>query len=191
MIKAIIFDWGGVLAPSERKTGIARLSKNFHFDQEAFDVYFRDHEDDFCHTQGYEPFYAKAEEMFKIPVASIYRALFATLPDEVYDIAKNLSQKYDVYILSNQLKPKADFIRQHFDISFFADVFFSNELGMKKPNEDIFHYVLDKIGFKPEEVVFVDDNPNNIATASSLGIHAIRFVKLNQMKKEFAKLGIE
>ncbi|MCH8048573.1 hypothetical protein IIC44_00540 [Patescibacteria group bacterium] len=54
MIKTIIFDWGGTLAPSDNKIAAVRLKKNFTFDNIKFKNYFMEHEDDTCDSNNYK-----------------------------------------------------------------------------------------------------------------------------------------
>ena len=190
MIKAIIFDWGGVLAPSDNKIGVTRLKKNFEFDEISFMDYLVKHEYDFCHTNKYEEFLSIASKKFNIPIESIINALNADPPDEDFEIAKNLSKNYKIYILSNQLKYRTDYIKKTFDLSFFDKVFFSNEIGLKKPSEEIFSYLLKEINQKPENCLLIDDSSKNIVVAKKFGFNTILFKNLNQLKKELASFSI-
>lgn len=190
MIKAIIFDWGSVLAPCDNKIAAIRLKKNFNFNESAFVEYFDQHEDDLCHTQEFQEFLSVASEKFNIPIESIVNALNADPPDEDFDIARKLSEHYKIYILSNQLKFRSDYIQSNFDLSFFDKVFFSNEIGLKKPSEKIFNYVLKEINQNSENCLFIDDDCVNIAAAKKLGFNAILFKNLSQLKKELASFSI-
>ncbi len=191
MIKAIIFDWGGVLAPSDSRIAAVRLSKNFSLDQEEFIAYFDDHEDDLCHTNAYEDFMRTASQRFKIPQKTIIAALNADPPDEEFAIAKTLSKDYKMYILSNQLKYRTDYIKKTFDLSFFDKVFFSNEIGLKKPSAEIFDFLLEEIKQKPEACLFIDDSPINVAVARKKGINCIQFKSLEQCKRDLLQFSID
>ena len=186
MIKTIIFDWGGTLTPSDNKIAATRLKKNFEFDEKDFINFFNIHGDDMCHTNEYEDLMTSASKQFNIPVESIINALNADPPDEDYEIAKKLSQKYKTYILSNQLKFRTDYIRENFDLSFFDAAFFSNEIGLKKPSEEIFHFLLKEINQKSENCLFIDDNQENISVSKKLGFNTILYQNLAQLMKELA-----
>ncbi len=191
MIKSIIFDWGGVLAPSDNKIAAVRLRKNFDFDVNEFYKYFEEHEDNLCHTNEDKKFLLIASKKFNIPVGSIINALSADPPDEVFEIAKSLSKKYKTYILSNQLKFRTDYIKSTFDLSFFDKVFFSNEIGLKKPNKDIFNYLLKEIQNKPDECLFIDDLSENIQVAKKLEFNTILFKNLEQLKKQLSSFSLD
>ncbi len=97
---------------------------------------------------------------------------------------------YTLVLLSNQVTERTDYIRRTFDLSRFDHVFFSNEVGLKKPNEDIYRYVLEKIGMRAEECVFVDDTPENVEAAKRVGMEGILFRSKGQMREEMRAMGV-
>ena len=52
-------------------------------------------------------------------------------------------------------------------------LYFSCDLKLMKPGEEIFLRVLDAEGFKPEESLFIDDSQRNCATAAKLGLKTL------------------
>ncbi len=65
--------------------------------------------------------------------------------------------------------------------SLVEHAYFSHEIGLKKPNRDIFDYVVEHSHIKPEESIFIDDNEANIKAANALGFNTI-FLKDNNME---------
>lgn len=65
--------------------------------------------------------------------------------------------------------------------SLVEHAYFSHEIGLKKPNRDIFDYVVANSHIKPEESIFIDDNEANIKAANALGFNTI-FLKNNDME---------
>jgi putative hydrolase of the HAD superfamily len=57
----------------------------------------------------------------------------------------------------------------------FRTVYFSNEIGLKKPDAEIFHFVLGREKQRPENCLFVDDREENIRVAAELGINALLY----------------
>ena len=55
---------------------------------------------------------------------------------------------------------------------FFDAAFYSFEVGLAKPDPAYFWHILDSLELEPAEVVFVDDKPENVAGARSIGIRA-------------------
>ena len=50
-------------------------------------------------------------------------------------------------------------------------MYLSHELGLRKPDAKIFEYILKEQKLKAEEVFFIDDSQQHIASAKKLGIH--------------------
>lgn len=89
---------------------------------------------------------------------------------EIIKKLKNLS--YKVYLLSNLKEIDYEKFIKHFDISIFDELFLSFKLGMLKPNDDIYQYVINKLNTKPENIYFFDDNKENVEGAIRNGINA-------------------
>ncbi|MBQ1187362.1 MAG: HAD family phosphatase [Clostridia bacterium] len=60
-------------------------------------------------------------------------------------------------------------------LALFDGLEFSAVVGLRKPNKEIFEYVLNKYSLKAEECVFIDDNEKNLAGAKKAGINTIHF----------------
>jgi putative hydrolase of the HAD superfamily len=54
-------------------------------------------------------------------------------------------------------------------------------MGMRKPNADIFEFVLHAHGLNKSETLFIDDSPQHIATAKQLGLHTHLMLKEDQL----------
>lgn len=70
----------------------------------------------------------------------------------------------------------------------FDVVVISGEVGMRKPEPEIFHLTLGEMGRAPGECVFVDDLPHNIAAAAALGITGVRHVSYDATLVELQAL---
>lgn len=55
----------------------------------------------------------------------------------------------------------------------FKKVFISSEIGLRKPDAEAFHYILNEIAIAPEEMLFFDDSLENIEGADKLGIQTV------------------
>ena len=80
-----------------------------------------------------------------------------------------------LYLLSNFNKRLR--YEQHYipALKYFDALVISGEIKKAKPDRDIYEYLLSTYDLVPEECVFIDDNPANIAMAKSLGIHGYLF----------------
>jgi len=66
----------------------------------------------------------------------------------------------------------------------------SGDLKMMKPEPEIFHHLLEKIGRPADHCAFLDDSPKNIAAARALGIKAVLFKNDGAATLELRKLGL-
>jgi HAD superfamily hydrolase (TIGR01509 family) len=72
----------------------------------------------------------------------------------------------------------------------FERVLASHHLGVRKPDPAFFDVLLDRVGARPEEAVFVDDREVNVAAAERRGIRSHRFVDAPTLRGWFADLGV-
>jgi HAD superfamily hydrolase (TIGR01509 family) len=65
---------------------------------------------------------------------------------------------------------------------------FSADVRMVKPDPAIYQHTLDGLGVSAAEALFIDDREPNIAAARKLGINAIRFASVSQLKDELNRI---
>jgi putative hydrolase of the HAD superfamily len=121
------------------------------------------------------------------------RAQSALLPDSGVGILRQLaaSQQYVLATVNNEARALNEFRLKKFSLLDEFDTFFSScYLGLRKPDRKIFQIALDVLQRDPERAVFIDDRPENVAAAVSLGIHGIRYQGSAQLANELAALGI-
>ena len=80
--------------------------------------------------------------------------------------------------------------RQQLPINSNADLFekvwYSNEIGMRKPNAQIFEYVLQDAELKADETLFVDDLAVNVAAAATVGLHVQQVTPQSNISQLFS-----
>jgi FMN phosphatase YigB (HAD superfamily) len=74
------------------------------------------------------------------------------------------------------------------DWTIFERVFTSADAGMRKPDLCFYKFVLDEVNAEPSSVVFVDDRPENILAARSLGINGIVFDNVERVRQALRNL---
>lgn len=86
------------------------------------------------------------------------------------------SGKYTIYALTNWSAETFPLAYKRFDfLNDFEGIVVSGEEKMIKPEKGIFLTLFERYHLNPEESLFIDDNPNNIATAASRGMHTVLF----------------
>jgi putative hydrolase of the HAD superfamily len=73
----------------------------------------------------------------------------------------------------------------------FDVLVWSFQLGIAKPDPAIYHYVLEKLGTRPEETLFLDDRRINIDAAKALGLRAIEFSTIEKLREDLQAAGLE
>jgi putative hydrolase of the HAD superfamily len=73
----------------------------------------------------------------------------------------------------------------------FDVLVWSFQLGVVKPDPAIYKHLLEKLGTRPEETLFVDDKAENTAGAEALGIRAIEFSTVEKLREELIAAGLE
>jgi len=66
----------------------------------------------------------------------------------------------------------------------------SGMVGYVKPEPEIYHIMLEKIGMPAQECLFIDDSLPNIKQANTMGFNTIHFTSPEQLKKEITQLGL-
>lgn len=107
-------------------------------------------------------------------------AMLLDFPKERIDLLQNLNNKYRLFLLSNTNEIhyhqyNNDLVKQFgFGLnSLFEKAYYSFELGMRKPDTEIFEYLLKDSNLNPFETLFIDDLDKNIETANRLGLNTI------------------
>jgi len=75
-------------------------------------------------------------------------------------------------------------------VELFDTVVISGRVGLRKPDERIYHHTLDKIGVPAARAVFFDDAPINVDAARAVGMHAFRHTGADSTRTNLATLGV-
>lgn len=199
-ITAIIFDFGNVLIEWNPQHVYNRYFPN---DPESMERFFK--EVDFM---GWNALQDKGRS-FKEGVADIsarfpqYAHLFQAYHDHWQDsigaaqwgtveIMKRLKQKgYPLYGLSNWSNETFPYARAKFDfLDLLDDMVISGYVGHVKPEPEIYHILLEKIGRPAEECLFIDDALPNIQQANTIGFTTLHFRSSEQLKTDLERMGI-
>lgn len=199
-IKAIVFDYGNVLVEWNPRYVYERFFPN---DPEAMECFFR--EVDFMEWNAQQDkgrsFAEGVAELSKeFPQhAHLIQAYHDHWKDSIgeahwgtVEIMKRLKQAgYPLYGLSNWSAETFPHIREQYDFfDLFDDMVISGKVGHVKPQPEIFHILLEKIGRPAQECLFIDDSPANIQQAQNIGFATIRFESSEQLAKALQDMKI-
>lgn len=181
MIKTLIFDFGDVFINLD-KQGAMQNALNL-FDLETFEedmiAINIQYEIGKISTSEFIAFYtSKFPKLNQSDIINAWNYIIKDFPKYRLDFIKNLAQNYNykLILLSNTNDMHIDFIKS--EVNFYEEfkrcfnVFYlSQEIHLRKPNRDIFEFVLQENRLNPSECLFIDDTKENTDTAASMGIH--------------------
>ena len=190
-IKAIIFDWAGVLGAEGYwiwlKNNIKNLEDRQKFFQETSDLV------DVGEMPHNEFMEILARESGKSPEL-IWQEVKneIVINQELVSFIKKLKLKYKVGLLSNFTYPwLSEILTENNLWELFDHHVISSEHKIRKPNPEIFHKMLGMLNIKPEETVFVDDRQIHVDGAKRVGMEALLFSNTDQFIEDLKKLGVE
>jgi epoxide hydrolase-like predicted phosphatase len=215
MIKAIIFDLGGVLMTDVPLKEIAEdLSKRLTLPAEEIWAYLYPSEPWELLTLGkitedeyWDDFLKASKISKKLEVRSEKsearsQKLKKELKKKVRSslcplkhaprIISLLKDHYKLGILSNHSKEWASYMRRKFDLfKSFDPIIFSCDVGFRKPDPKIYEIALEKLRCRAEECIFIDDKKRNIDGAERLAMKGIVFEEASKLIEDLSKLGVK
>ena len=180
MIKNIIFDFGDIFINLDKQgtyKAMAALGVT-KIPQEMIEVY-RNYEKGLMTTNAFLNFF---HDKFRIPKEKLidaWNAVLLDFPRERLGFLKKLadSKKYRLFLLSNTNDLHIKWVQKSLGDSFYSDFkncfeqfYLSHEINFRKPDTEIYKFVLNENNLIAEETLFVDDLQENTEAANTLGI---------------------
>ena len=108
---------------------------------------------------------------------------------ENYEYICNLKNRgYHIYILSNLTKETYKHLNSLIDINkYFDGAIFSCEVGIKKPDKEIFELIINKYNLNTNETLFFDDKEKIVNGAIESGLKAKIFKSIDDVETELIK----
>lgn len=196
MIKAIIFDLGGVLFTNGTKKFAKHIAEKHQLNFK--DVYgiLNYSEIGNAYREGKitrDVFYESFKKQFHIKDDTnkleqkwieVYQ-----LVEETKEIIEVLRKKYKIYFLSDNVKERVEAAEKKYRFfKLFHGGVFSHEVGVRKPNTRIYEIALEKANVKSEETLFIDDKQINLPPAEKLGMNTLLFTSPEQLKADLIRM---
>ena len=180
-IKTLIFDFGDVFINLDKQGAMKRALNLFSLetlesDMLATNIQFEIGE--ISTTEFVEFYKSKFQTLSETNIINTWNSIIEDFPKYRLDFIKDLAQnkEYKLILLSNTNDLHINFIKQN--VSFYEDfkncfdVFYlSQEINLRKPNADIFEFVLKENNLITNECLFIDDTKENTDTAEGLGFN--------------------
>lgn len=189
MQKTIVWDVGGVILRTENHQPRQKLAQSFNLSEHQLAQIFFGDDDDLRAQKGLltsEQHFKNVAKKLNIQekeIAEFKRQFFAgdLIDQEIIKWIQENRSKYQITILSNAMDELRNELKEKHHIShFFDQIFISAEMGLVKPNPQIFHTLISQLGKLPQNIFFIDDNIDNIKAAQKIGINTIHFINRTQ-----------
>ena len=196
MIKAIGFDYGGVIWGEPGSKFVEELSKILGVNVEQFNKAY------FSFNILLNTDKLTVEEFWKLVLTKLDRQ--GMLPElleftnkktevkintDVLRLVDSLKEQgYKVGLLSNLSSKLAVGLRQagvdkHFDVTLI-----SAEIGFVKPEKAAFDLLAQKLGVTLKEMIFIDDTEKSLSSSKEIGFHPILFTNYDRLRSDLTDM---
>jgi putative hydrolase of the HAD superfamily len=201
-IDAVIFDYGKVLSNSEDPVAQQKLLRLTGLDRPTFDRHYWRHRHDYdMGTLNGRTYWEQIAREAGIAVTSELVddlietdvIMWTSLNEEMLAWVVALQEAgIKTAILSNMGWEVLGYMRQEFGwLAHFQHHTWSCELGICKPDPAIYLHTCEKLGVAPENALFLDDKPENIAAAAKVGLNAVLFESIEQLRRDLEARGLQ
>ena len=200
-IKAIVFDLGGVVLDLDFSNFYNRIITQSPLNKPQTPImleFFR--QSDIYHqgNMSDKEFYQLACDLLQIVMLNqseffnAFNSIISGFNPDVVEIIRQIRDngRYKLLALSNVNASHWDYIQKkkwEF-IDYFDELILSHEIHLIKPDPKVFNYTIQKVGCKPNQIVFIDDGLNNVRSARELGIIGIKYTNKDELIEELKKL---
>ncbi|MGB0896396.1 MAG: HAD family hydrolase [Flavobacteriaceae bacterium] len=182
MIKNIIFDFGDIFINLDKTGAMSAALELFNVPEltpEMLHINMR-YEKGLLSTTEFIQFYTTTfPNTTKEQVVQAWNHILLDFPLHRLEFLKKVSTQYRCFLLSNTNEMHIDWIKNDWGPELYNefkacfDTFYlSHEMHMRKPDAEIYKYVLDTHQLIPQETLFIDDTKENTDTTERLHIHS-------------------
>jgi putative hydrolase of the HAD superfamily len=192
-IKAIIFDWGGVLIdnPVDAMVSFFVMKLNVPADKlmNVYQTYLDDHQ---CGRIDEEELWQRMSRDLQINIPHETPSLWTQAVARSFKTKEKVLQLAQTYkdggfkiaMLSNTEPAAVAYYKREVNYPMMDVTIFSCEAGVAKPDTGIYTLALERLAVSPEEAVFIDDREDFTKAAGRLGLHTIQFNNEQSLQKK-------
>lgn len=180
MIKNIVFDFGDVFINLDKEATFVALAKlGVEEITDEMLAIVKQYEVGAISTEAFVFFFQKEFSIANDQLIDAWNAILLDFPKHRLQFLKDLaaSNKYRLFLLSNTNELHISWIQNDWGMSLynefkscFEQFYLSHEIALRKPNADIYEFVLSKNNLKATETFFIDDTEENTVAAETLEI---------------------
>jgi len=195
-IKAVFFDYGGVIQRTEFQAPRQHLAEKFGMDYDDIDKLVFGSPTARRASVGEiteETHWQEVLKRLKVPATeqkSIETEFFGgdVIDRELVEYIRSLKGKYHTGLISNAWSGMRAFLEREHLIELFDTVVISSEVKIAKPDAEIYQLALKQAGIDAEDAIFVDDVEANIETCEQIGMMGIVFRDQKAVLRTLKKL---
>jgi epoxide hydrolase-like predicted phosphatase len=195
VLKAVVFDWGGVLMRTVDASGRRKWERRLGLPLYAVDRVvhgsrsWKRAQSGIISDAEYWSDVATQLRLDEAELAEFRRDYFSgdRLDEEMVRFIGVLRPRFKTALLSNASPQLRDLLDEMNVSGLFDVIVISGLVGVQKPDPAIYHIVLERLGVAPAEVIFVDDFVQNIETARALGMQTLHFRAGMDWRAELAR----
>lgn len=191
-IRAVVFDFGGVIAKANTAQMADFFTSTLCIDQTKLKMAFKDMQAyvlrggsekqfwrDYAHSLG-----KTLPETWFSQFDLVISGAITEIPGTILLVKELQKQGYQTSMLSDVTQNQANIIRKLGYYNLFQPAVLSYEIGVEKPNPETFQILLKELKLSAESVLFIDDKIENVEAAKKQGIDSIQFINPKQLKDE-------
>lgn len=195
-IEVILFDLGGVLI---ELSGAGTMMRWSQLDESEIwrrwlaSTAVRKFESGKCDADEFARAVVREFQLATTP--EVFMEAFIQWPNGLFEgavpLLRRLSDDYHLSCLSNT--NQLHWQRFETETALFDNLhshFLSHQIGMLKPDTEIFGYVTEALGRSPESILFFDDNQVNVDAARTAGFHARQAKGVDEVERHLQQLGL-
>ena len=190
MIKNIVFDFGDVFINLDKEATFVALAKlGVEEITDEMLTIAKKYEVGAIPTEAFVSFFQKEFSIANDQLIDAWNAILLEFPKRRLQFLKDLaaSKKYRLFLLSNTNELHISWIQEDWGLSLynefkscFEHFYLSHEIRLRKPNADIYEYVLKENNLVAAETYFVDDTEENTVAAEKLGIKVWNIIPVKE-----------
>jgi len=199
MIRAIVFDLGGVLFSEGKSVALEKLAAAHGYERRLVGPILSSPKS-IQLRKGLvsdEDFWQWAQR--RLPSGYDSRLIQQewyngyVLDKDIYELISSLRNKYSIVAFSGNIKSRVAFLEDKYHFRHLFDIeVYSFDFHMTKPEREFVQVMIDKSGARPEEMVYIDDNESYAKPARALGVNVVIYQRgeIEGLRQELRRQGM-
>jgi FMN phosphatase YigB (HAD superfamily) len=191
MVNTIIFSVGNVLITSGKaysylmkETGISEeklseVRESIIRPAQKGEITTKEFEEKLC-----EAYNVDSEELSRLFVEG---GKLLEVNEKVLSIVEKLKGNYNIALFSTTTEKYASLTVEKDLYSNFSNVIYSYEIGALKPEIEVYEKILEKLGKKGEECLYIDAKEENLVPAEEVGMKTVLYVDAEELAEKLTK----